>query len=351
MFSDGYHYSFLRHSHCKVEITSKIARKRKRNIMQYFRMQNMKRLSFLAAATIILLLLCAPNAGATINAHYLYTFSDFNGKIPYTWPGLSIDREHGEIYVINQGSVSVFNSVGMEVYRFGDDRALGLITDVAVEKDGTILVLAYRGYSFSILRCNFRGELKSALKLTGLPQEFSELRPNRLVYWNGDIYLADLQARKIVVIDSSGAFIDGYDVGAILKEKEEEKPGTENDLVGFNVDLHGNMLFTVPTMFVAYRLSRDHKAESFGSPGNIDGKFNVVGGIASDDRGFIYVADLLKNTVMVYDNNFKFQMQFGHRSSERGSLYTPLQIEVMNDKLIVNQARKKGVSVFRMQYD
>jgi hypothetical protein len=346
MFSDGYHYSFLRHGHCNVVIASKIAGKGMRNIMQNFRM---KKLSFLATATIILLLLCSPNAGATINAHYLYTFSDFTGKIPYTWPSLSIDRDRGEIYVINQGSVSVFNSIGMEVYRFGDDRALGLITDVAVEKDGTILVLSYKGYAFSILRCNFRGELKATLELKGLPPEFSQLRPNRLVYWNGDIYLADLQARKIVIMDSSGEFIDGYDVGAILKK--EEKPGAQNDLVGFNVDRDGNMLFTVPTMFVAYRLSRDHKAESFGSPGNIDGKFNVVGGIASDDRGFIYVADLLKSTVMVYDNKFNFLMQFGHRSNERGSLYTPLQVEVLNDKLIVNQARKKGVSVFRMQYD
>jgi hypothetical protein len=78
--------------------------------MQDFRM---KKLSFLATAMVILLLLCS-NAKATINAHYLYTFSDFTGKIPYTWPSLSIDRERGEIYVINQGSVSVFNSVGME---------------------------------------------------------------------------------------------------------------------------------------------------------------------------------------------------------------------------------------------
>jgi DNA-binding beta-propeller fold protein YncE len=169
------------------------------------------------------------------------------------------------------------------------------------------------------------------------------------VYWNGDIYLADLQARTIVVVDSNGAFVDGYDVGATLKK--DEKPGIKNDLVGFNVDRDGNMLVTVPTMFRACRLSRDHKVESFGSPGNIEGKFNIVGGIASDDRGYIYVADLLKSTVMVYDSKFNFLMQFGHRGNERGSLYTPLQVEVLNDKLIVNQARQKGVSVFRMQYD
>ena len=187
------------------------------------------------------------------------------------------------------------------------------------------------------------------MELKGLPQEFSQLRPNRLVYRNGKIYLADFQARKIVVTDSSGTFVDGYDVGAVLVK--EDKPGSENDMVGFNVDRDGNMLFTVPTLFTAFRMSRDHKVDSFGSPGNLEGKFNVVGGIASDDKGFIYVADILKSVVMVYDKDFKFQMQFGHRGTERGSLIAPLQVEVMNDKIFVNQARNQGVSVFRINYD
>jgi hypothetical protein len=30
---------------------------------------------------------------------------------------------------------------------------------------------------------------------------------------------------------------------------------------------------------------------------------------------------------------------------------SPQQVEMMKDKLIVNQARNKGVSVFRIQYD
>jgi DNA-binding beta-propeller fold protein YncE len=313
-----------------------------------------KKLSYLATATLISLLLCSTKAVAAINTSYLYSFSNFTGRIPYTWPGLSIDQERGEIYVISQGSVSIFNSVGMEIYRFGDDRALGIITDVAAEQDGNILVLSstwegIAGNITSVLRCNYRGELKDTVELKGLPQEFSQLRPNRLVYWKGNIYLADLGARKIVVTDSSGAFVDGYDVGANLAK--DEKPGSENNMAGFNVDRDGNMLFTVPTRFEAFRMSRDRKVESFGSPGNIDGKFNVVGGIASDDRGYIYVVDILKSVVMVYDKDFNFQMQFGHRGTGRGSLAAPQQVEVMHDKLFVNQARNLGVSVFRIQYD
>ena len=304
--------------------------------------------------TVILLFLCLKNSSAAINASYLYSFSDFNGRIDYTWPLMSIDQEHGEIYVVSQGYVSVFNSVGMEIYRFGDDQSLGNISDVAIEKDGNILVISSKwdyssgGYIASVLRCNYRGEQKETVVLKGLPQEFSMFLPNRLVYWKGNIYFADIAARKIVVTDSGGSFVDGYNVGAILAS--EEKPGTENFIGGFNVDKDGNMLLTVPTLFLALKISRDHKVESFGSPGSLDGKFNVVGGIASDDRGYIYVADILKSVIMVYDKDFKFQMQFGYRGSERGSLVAPQQVEIMSDKLFVNQARNRGISVFRINY-
>jgi hypothetical protein len=314
---------------------------------------HIKNLSSLATAAVLILLLCSTNAGATINASYLYTFSDFTGRIPFTWPGLSSDQERGEIYVINQGIVSIFNSVGMEIYRFGNDRDLGNITDVSVEKDGNILVLSSRwdssGIVVSVLRCNYRGVLKDKVELKGLPKEYSQLRPNRLVYRNGKIYLADFLARKIVVTDANGTFIDGYDVGALLFK--DDKPDSKNEMVGFNVDRDGKMLFTVPTLFTAFRVSLDHKVESFGSPGNTGGKFNVVGGIASDDKGFIYVADILKSVIMVYDKNFNFQMQFGHRGTDRGSLVAPEQVEVMNDKIFVNQAKNLGVSVFRISYD
>jgi hypothetical protein len=63
------------------------------------------------------------------------------------------------------------------------------------------------------------------------------------------------------------------------------------------------------------------------------------------------VADLLKSVVMVFDKDFNFQMQFGYRGNERGNLNVPLQVVVMNDKLFVNQARSRGVSVFLIAYN
>lgn len=299
--------------------------------------------SFIAA---ILLLLCSTTAMAEIKARYMYTLSNFNGKIPYMWAGMSADREHGEIYVTYQGAVSVFNSVGMEIYQFGGDWTQRFIFDIAPEQDGRILVLASSTdrSKISLLRCNYRGEPKETVELKGVPPEFS-IQPQRLVFWKGQIYLADLMRRLVVVTDSNGTFVDGYDIGAFLAQ-EEKKPGDVNEIAGFTVDKDGNMLFTVPTLFLAYRMSRDHQIESFGGPGNLPGKFNVVGAIASDDRGYIYVADLLKSVVMVFDKDFNFQTQFGYRGNEPGNLNVPLHLAVIQDKLFVNQAKNKGVSVF-----
>ena len=304
----------------------------------------------LVLSTVLLSLLCSTNAPAEIKSSYLYTFSDFTGRIPYSQPALARDKEHGEIYVINSGAISVFNSSGMEIYQFGDDWSLGFIYDITADQDGRIFVLSSNNTrdAFSILRCNYRGELKEPLKFTGVPEGFS-LRPQRLVYWKGYLYLADLMSRKVIVTDLNGAFVDGYDVGVLLAP--EEKPGAVNEMVGFNVDRDGNMLFTVPTLFLAFRMSRDHRLESFGGAGNLPGKFNIVGGISSDDKGYIYVTDILKSVVMMFDKDLKFQMQFGQRGNERGSLVAPSQVEVIEDKLFVNQAQNKGVSVFRIHYN
>jgi DNA-binding beta-propeller fold protein YncE len=76
-----------------------------------------------------------------------------------------------------------------------------------------------------------------------------------------------------------------------------------------------------------------------------------VGGIASDDKGYIYVTDQLKSVVMIFDKDFRFQVQFGYRGNNRDNLIAPQQLEVLGDKLFVNQARKRGISVFRISYD
>lgn len=310
--------------------------------------------------TILLTILAAPlflavsdpvPAAAGVTARYLYSLSNFSGTVPFGWVRNFVDDERNEVFVVTGDSVSVFNASGMEVYRFGEDLDLGVIRDASVESDGHILLLSLVGDAFHVTRCNFRGGPLSRIEPRNLPGQFAGTSPGRIVSRDGKLYLADLFAKKVIVIDEEGAFLDGYDIGPFLAGFED-KPGAENNIAGFTVDPEGNLLFTVPTLFKVFRISPDRQLSAFGEPGNLPGKFNIVAGVAVDARGYIYVTDTLRSVVMVFDKEFKFLTQFSQRGLDPGSLIAPNDLAVdKKGRLYVSQARKRGVSVFQIIYD
>jgi DNA-binding beta-propeller fold protein YncE len=312
-------------------------------------------LSFLRYSIVICLftiVASVPYAAADIGgAYYEYNLSDFSGNIPYNWAGLSVDKGQNEIYVIYKNDIAVYNAKGMKIYSFGNDENLrGVIYDVAVAGDGSIFLLMHEDDNYSVMRCNYRGESVSQIKFSDFPAPYSKIFPARMIYREGDLYLADLMAsKKVVITDTNGNFKDGYDINALFGLDEfEKKPGQEKEIAGFSVDREGNMLFTVPTIFRAFILSPDRKVRSFGESGNIPGKFSVVAGIAADDSGNIYIADSLKSVVMIFDKNLKFIMEFGYRGDKPGNLIIPRNMVVSNGNIYVSQARKRGVSVYKI---
>lgn len=296
-----------------------------------------------------------PTSAATyeIRPSYLYSLSDFYGSIPYSWTRVVLDRWNSETYVLFQNNIKVFNGNGMEVYEFGDDIDVGLIADVAIDEKTNIFLLTNKGERYSIVRCNFRGEPKETIEIKGLPPALGKFIPYRMVYRKGTFYLASLSRMQIVAADLRGNYIDSYDIKPMLELSEEEKKkADEMDIVGFNVDNDGNILFTIPAIFKVFRLTPEHKLSSFGQPGSIPGKFGIVAGVAGDNRGNYLVVDKLKSVVMVFDKNFAFVTEFGHRGVNPDNLIVPDEIAVdQSDKIYVTQTRKRGVSVFRLAYE
>jgi hypothetical protein len=134
-----------------------------------------------------------------------------------------------------------------------------------------------------------------------------------------------------------------------MELSEKDKDNSMMD--GFSVDSDGSMLFTLPMLFTAYRVSLDEKVASFGKPGSIPGNFGVVSSIIADNRGNYLVSDKLKCVVNVFDKNFKFLMEFGGRGRGPGQLIIPQQLAVdSSDRVYVIQEGNRGVSVFSMQY-
>jgi hypothetical protein len=292
----------------------------------------------------------AASAAGEVPASYLYNLSNFQGPVPFSWARLAVDNRKNEIYVsdLARGTVRIFSESGMEIYEFGMDGEPGTVRDVAVDKDGNLLLLSHSpsGDSYAVILCNFRGEFLSKVSLANLPPEFaSGFRPEVLTSRQGRLYLADKGAMKILVTDEDGAFAGGYDLGALLGIDEAERRDT--GIVGFSVDGDGNLLVTVPVTFQAYRISPDRKVEAFGTRGSSPGKFNVVGGIASDGSGNIYVSDTLRCVVMVFDRDFRFKAEFGYRGLSPGNLVAPMDLAVDGKgRLYVSQSGSRGVSVF-----
>jgi DNA-binding beta-propeller fold protein YncE len=155
---------------------------------------------------------------------------------------------------------------------------------------------------------------------------------------------------KVVVTDSEGQFKEGYDLADLMKLTQQER--SDNMIVGFSVDKNGNMLCTIPTLFKAYVISRDGTMRSFGEPGGKPGKFGIVAGIASDDRGNYLVVDKLKCNVTVFDKNFNFITAFGSRGERPENLIAPDDIAIDSEnRIYVTQSKRRGVNVYRMVYE
>src|SRR5208337_2192628 len=119
-------------------------------------------------------------------------------------------------------------------------------------------------------------------------------------------YLASDSMMRVVVTDTNGIFQSSCDLASILK-LDEKTMQASTGIFGLTVDNGGRILFTIPSSFSVYIVSPDGTWTSFGRRGSSPGKFNIVSGIAEDDKGNIYVTDKLKCAVMVFDRDYTFK--------------------------------------------
>jgi hypothetical protein len=237
---------------------------------------------------ILLVPLHAASGGMKVS--FRHRLSDFSGPVLSQWARLAVDQEHTEVYSLNrrENSIRVFDEHGMEIYEFGE--RFPSAADLAIGDDGDIFVLTARYQTSTIHLCNYRGERTSEITLKNVPGEFSDFRADRLRYRQGILYLTDSSRLIVILADADGSFREGYDFRAILKQRAAgdelaEKEFDDIEINGFDVDREGNILFTVASLFSAFRMSTDGELEQFGRPGSARGKFGVTGGIATDDAG------------------------------------------------------------------
>lgn len=291
--------------------------------------------------------LLAMSPGKAFRLEYRFNLATIAGDIRTSAATLNVDRETQEVFVVGHGQVRVFNAAGMEVFRFGDDAALGTIYGVAALENGDLLVVSYRDGKPGLLRCNFRGEIIEAVEFRGVPEAFRNFGPNRIAYQGGRVYLADETSMRVLLVDPGGDYLASYDLAEIIGEgKKREDLG----LNGFGVDQQdGSMLFTVAPLFRAFVVSLSGQVRSFGRPGSAPGHFGIVAGIGADPGGRYYVVDNLKGAVIVFDRDLKLVGQFGARGSRKDQLQGPTSVAVAGDRVFVSQNGARGVAVYQVR--
>ncbi|MDA8091312.1 MAG: hypothetical protein M0Z61_13980 [Nitrospiraceae bacterium] len=320
-----------------------------------------KRSVALFGAALLCSVFCGQAGAYGLTVYYLFKLANFSGGIPYSFgTRLAVDGYTGEVYVISDDTVSIFNSAGMQTYQFGEAGNLGVISDLAVDKDGNILTLSYgRGDNrYFIGFCNYRGELKRKIMVTNLPPSFSIFEPGKLFIKGGHLYLADLSHLLVAQVDEKGVCLRTWDLFHTMGwDKIKDKSGNfmkagDVGAFGFTMDDAGNMYLTIPTSFRAYKVTPDGKVKGFGVGGSGAGKFGVASGIAVDDKGYIYVTDRLRCAVLIFDKDLNFAREFGYRGYGMGGLIVPTEVAVAKDgTLYVSQGANRGVDVFKMGYD
>jgi DNA-binding beta-propeller fold protein YncE len=282
------------------------------------------------------------------DANFLYKLSTMTGTIRSNGVSVSFDPGTKETILFGDGRVRIFNPSGMEIFSFGDDPDLGAIVAAASTEEGDFILLSYFETQPALIRANFRGEPKKKIDITGLPEEIPQpFRPNGMGYGKQRVYLIDLAAMRLVVVDPGGKFLAFHDLAKIC---EVEDKRVDNGVKGFRVAPNGDFLFTVQPLFKAYVLAPDGTFRAFGTKGSAPGKFNIVTGIAVDERGNYYVADILKSAVLIFDKNFRWLKEFGYRGNKPSNIIAPVDLAVGDGKLYVSQFARKGVSVFEIKF-
>ena len=299
----------------------------------------------------------AAAGGATFAAdgtpRYEYNLADFTGPVPFMGVRVRLDAAREEAFILSEGYLRVFGSTGMETYSLPLDPEVGTIYDVTVDETGDIYFLAYptvrrpEGGDFYLLRCDYRGIPLESLQPAGIPEPLRGFSPSTLVYAGGKFYLAASNRLQVLVLNKRAGLERVNDFTSALPEDKEIRKNA--DFAGLAVDAQGNVIVSVPIDFGVYVMAPDGAVRRFGEAGSRPGTFNIAGAVAADAAGNIYVADLLRSSVMVFDRNHQFVTEFGGYGTAEGQMVKPADLAVSNaGRLYVSQMRNRGVAVFTL---
>ena len=235
------------------------------------------------------------------------------GKIIKSWGsnlfimphGLEIDKEDN-IWITDVGlhQVIKYDSNGNELMVLGEEYTPGkdslhfnLPTDVAVSENGSFYVSDGYGNS-RIIKFSSEGEYLFEWGVFGENKNEFNIPHGLDLDKNGNVYVADRENNKIQKFDSIGNFIAEWKNEVIGQLYSVNINNYENYLFGIDYVLSEN-LAPLGSDIIKFDLDLNFKSK-FGRSGNYKGPKARYHDIQVDNKGNIYVGDILNNTIQKF---------------------------------------------------
>jgi hypothetical protein len=312
------------------------------------RVRQAARTSRIAIAAVAALLLPAVAVAGPVELTYLYDLSDFTGVIPYSDARVVVDPSHSEVYMLYGNEVRVFNDSGMEIYRFQLDFSIGRIVDLAAGSSGDLVMLIYDASGggrtrWWLERTDFRGRPAGEIPLerTG---DAAEMLPTRVLLRAERTWLISQSQMLAACYQPDGKLERVLDLAGLAGIPPDERANAE--VSGLDIGADGTVVFAVPVQFMVHALDPGGAVRSFGRSGSAAGNFGVLGDVALDGEGNIFVSDRQRSVVMSFTRDFQFLREAG-RISGGAWLARPGTLAFdPAGRLYVSQVRDRGVAVF-----
>jgi len=286
---------------------------------------------------------------------------DDRGKHIKMPSSLFFDRQRGELYVINgvNNRIIVYGPDYFPQNSLGQGRGIDSPMGGYVAPDGKIYItqtgMSGSGPRLTILNNAFLPEKE--IMMADMPNSRNFTPQKITINQNGKLYITGLHSKRVLVLDSSGAFVEWFQVAIDKKGdyffSELNKPTRTTYIRDVKSDHLGNLFFLSEETSKIYVFNeRENFLFSFGVKGGAEGKMSRPRGLAIDEnKRCIYVVDYMRHTVLIYDFTGKFRYEFGGRGWGAEWFNYPVGIEVgVQGQVIVADFFNQQVKAFETHW-
>lgn len=317
---------------------------------------------------------------------------DDHGK-PLNYPSTVFsDRVMNETYVVTGGGgrINIYADNFFPLVSLGKGRGVDSPRGVLVDRDGRLFICQGDNQKSPTRITILNGALftQQEIFMSDIPGTENFL-PHRIAMGlKGELYLAGLNHRGVLILDKNGKFLRWLkpedqirtaatgeeteltlesleeqtadlpaeltpEIGRLIADDEDERNVGPVQITDLTTDNDGHLyLLSEETGKIYVYRADDELLFTFGKKGGSSGKLSRPRGVALDTkRRCVYVVDYMRHTILVYDLSGRFLFEFGGLGLRAGWFNFPTDVAVDSQgRVIVADLFNQRVQVLELEF-